>query len=191
MIRYTSECDCHDPRDRIFALLSILPENEREVLGHFFPDYSLSLETAQLLTMAFLRQPRTFHILGSQFDHLHIHSHQARTDLLLRTAVDPEVRLARFEKFLALDFWFRVLLLKRSTGIRCEWKEEKARLGRVLVGSRVRALQRLKATSVKGEHQSPNSVAKLRAGFAVWTYIWFVRISILWDSGTYDCRGLP
>ena len=45
---------CSDPRDKVFALLSLLPEYERRALSEFFPDYSMSIEKVQLLAIAYL-----------------------------------------------------------------------------------------------------------------------------------------
>lgn len=51
-----SRSGCKDPRDRVFAMLGMLPEDERAILNHVFPDYSLSLERVILITMIFLIQ---------------------------------------------------------------------------------------------------------------------------------------
>ena len=43
---------CKDPRDRVFALLGLLPEDERAFLGRYFPDYFLSEEQVTIITLA-------------------------------------------------------------------------------------------------------------------------------------------
>lgn len=46
---------CEDPRDRVFAILGLLPDQDREILGHFFPDYTMSVGKVQLLMLAYVR----------------------------------------------------------------------------------------------------------------------------------------
>lgn len=55
-LNVTRYCLCSDPRDRVFALLSILRIVERQILLTFFPDYSLSWNRVCLITMGFLMQ---------------------------------------------------------------------------------------------------------------------------------------
>ena len=46
---------CEDPRDKLFALLNILPADERAFLSQWFPDYAVPAEKVQLLLLAYLR----------------------------------------------------------------------------------------------------------------------------------------
>ena len=55
LLSITSGSECSDPRDRVFALLNLLPAVERDVLRHFFPDYSMSLERVHFITLAFIK----------------------------------------------------------------------------------------------------------------------------------------
>lgn len=55
MLRDLRKSECSEPRDRVFGVLNVLPAHERQILGTFFPDHSLSLERVQLITLAFLR----------------------------------------------------------------------------------------------------------------------------------------
>jgi hypothetical protein len=45
---------CKDPRDKVFALLSLVDPEERAALSRFFPDYSLSHERVVVITLAHL-----------------------------------------------------------------------------------------------------------------------------------------
>ncbi|KAK7973450.1 hypothetical protein PG988_007584 [Apiospora saccharicola] len=47
---------CKDPRDRIFALLGLVSEDERLFLGRVFPDYTLSEQHVMIITLAHLTQ---------------------------------------------------------------------------------------------------------------------------------------
>ena len=58
---------CSDPRDRVFALMGLLPKDERQSLERFFPDYSLSHDAVVLVTLAHLRA------YGHEIDHWNSH----------------------------------------------------------------------------------------------------------------------
>jgi hypothetical protein len=47
---------CKDPRDRVFALLGLIPLDEREILSIYFPDYSLTEDNVLIITLAHLTQ---------------------------------------------------------------------------------------------------------------------------------------
>ena len=47
---------CKDPRDRVFALLGLIPPGEREILSRFFPDYSITEDYVLIITLAHLTQ---------------------------------------------------------------------------------------------------------------------------------------
>jgi hypothetical protein len=47
---------CKDPRDRVFALLGLIPLDEREILSIYFPDYSLTEDNVLTITLAHLTQ---------------------------------------------------------------------------------------------------------------------------------------
>lgn len=49
---------CKDRRDRVFALLALLPHDERAFIGRFFPDYSLSEDEVIVITLAHLTHYR-------------------------------------------------------------------------------------------------------------------------------------
>jgi hypothetical protein len=44
-----------DPRDKVFALLGLLPSEERAYLQRSFPDYTLSVEQVNVVTLAHLK----------------------------------------------------------------------------------------------------------------------------------------
>lgn len=46
---------CSDPRDKVFALLSLVNEEDRRVLGHCFPNYSLTHDAVVVITLSYLR----------------------------------------------------------------------------------------------------------------------------------------
>lgn len=45
---------CKDPRDRVFALLGLIPLDERDLLGRFFPDYTITEDHVLIITLAHL-----------------------------------------------------------------------------------------------------------------------------------------
>ncbi|KAK4539372.1 hypothetical protein LTR36_011002 [Oleoguttula mirabilis] len=45
--------ECKDPRDRVFALLSLVIPDERAILGSFFPNYSLSPDDVVMITLSY------------------------------------------------------------------------------------------------------------------------------------------
>jgi hypothetical protein len=47
---------CKDPRDRVFALLGLIPPDEREILSIYFPDYSITEDHVLIITLAHLTQ---------------------------------------------------------------------------------------------------------------------------------------
>ena len=47
---------CKDPRDRIFALLGLLKNDERAALARFFPDYAMPMDHVLVITLAHLNQ---------------------------------------------------------------------------------------------------------------------------------------
>jgi hypothetical protein len=48
--------NCKDPRDRVFALLGLIPTDERQFLNIYFPDYSMTEDHVLILTLAHLTQ---------------------------------------------------------------------------------------------------------------------------------------
>ncbi|KAH6688811.1 heterokaryon incompatibility protein-domain-containing protein [Leptodontidium sp. MPI-SDFR-AT-0119] len=47
---------CKDPRDRVFALLGLIPLDEREIICIYFPDYSITEDHVLIITLAHLTQ---------------------------------------------------------------------------------------------------------------------------------------
>lgn len=115
MLSDVHKSSCSEPRDRVFGLLNILPTSERQILGTFFPDYSLSLERVQLITLAFLRSQNTLSgiwespKLKSLLWILHIQSEDIQNELTSKTTLDiasdkgsgPRI----FEYLLAPSHW--------------------------------------------------------------------------------------
>ena len=50
-----SDCECQDPRDNVFALLSLVEPSERSVLEQYFPDYTLSHDAVVAITLSHLQ----------------------------------------------------------------------------------------------------------------------------------------
>lgn len=49
------DCQCSDPRDKVFALLSLVNEQDQRVLGCCFSDYSLTHDAVIVITLSYLR----------------------------------------------------------------------------------------------------------------------------------------
>jgi len=56
LMRSLAHSECADPRNRVFALLSLVEPEERALLGTIFPDYTMSHEKVMLVTMTYLKQ---------------------------------------------------------------------------------------------------------------------------------------
>ena len=66
-------CQCQDPRDRVFAIMSLVDDQDRRALGPFFPDYSLTHDAVVIITISYLRDFRSDklgHKLDLVFDSL-------------------------------------------------------------------------------------------------------------------------
>jgi hypothetical protein len=48
-------CQCSDPRDNIFAVMSLLNHQDKQVLGRYFPDYTLTHDAVVAITLSYLR----------------------------------------------------------------------------------------------------------------------------------------
>jgi hypothetical protein len=48
--------ECKDPRDRIFALLGLVTREEQQMLGRFFPDYTMTEEHVRIIALAHVTQ---------------------------------------------------------------------------------------------------------------------------------------
>lgn len=59
-------CECLDKRDRIFALMGLVKQQERKLLSIFFPDYGLDHETVVIITLAIIQEVKGTHILGHE-----------------------------------------------------------------------------------------------------------------------------
>ena len=49
------DCKCSDPRDKVFALLSLVNEEDKHNLGSCFPDYSLTHDAVVVITLSYLQ----------------------------------------------------------------------------------------------------------------------------------------
>lgn len=58
LLIHFKDSQCGDPRDKVFSLLSLIPENEQRALTRVFPDYSLAVEEVIVMTLAFLKSYR-------------------------------------------------------------------------------------------------------------------------------------
>ena len=52
LLRKHHRSQCKDPRDRIFALIGLLTDWERDLLSRVFPDYSLSVDVVRVIALA-------------------------------------------------------------------------------------------------------------------------------------------
>ena len=52
LVRDYSHTECRDPRDRVFALLSLVKPRDRKSLETWFPDYTMNEETVQSIALA-------------------------------------------------------------------------------------------------------------------------------------------
>ena len=53
-------CNCQDPRDRVFSLLSLVHHEEKPFLDKFFPDYDLSHDEVAVISVAHCLQHMEF-----------------------------------------------------------------------------------------------------------------------------------
>lgn len=51
-------CQCQDPRDKVFAILSLITTVDNAALGQYFPDYSLTHDAVVAITVSFLQDHR-------------------------------------------------------------------------------------------------------------------------------------
>ena len=153
---------CKDPRDKVFALLSIISEEEREILEPFFPDYSMTPEKVQLLTLAYLKnnlkgasrkgrggRPSD---LGDLVDvgYLGIDSEAVWNELLLESNAD--VRLAApmpRKKVWSLRFGVQFLLWNRSADAIRKKREDQERLHREWMESRIDGMHAIAAITLR------------------------------------------
>lgn len=149
---------CTDPKDRVFALLSVIPQQERETLGHFFPDYAMSLEKVQLLTIAYLwtyaRPTARLAVAAFVKDRrmtpgcLGIESNELYYALLgesrsVRQLERPKRRVWTFRFILQFFVW------NRSTQAYTERKSDLDRDQRTWMDSRLDALHALSSTTLR------------------------------------------
>ena len=102
-LMFSKDNACTDPKDRVFALVNIIPIDERETLGVFFPDYTLSLERVQLITIAFIRQSNDS--TGPQevcSELLHIHSRALQEEFVAKTGPEESFSKARSSHYMRL-----------------------------------------------------------------------------------------
>jgi hypothetical protein len=49
-------CQCHDPRDKVFALMSLVSQYDKLTLGRFLPDYSLTHDAVVAIALSHFRE---------------------------------------------------------------------------------------------------------------------------------------
>lgn len=49
-------CQCQDPKDNVFAIMSLVNNQDRQFLDTIFPDYSLTHEAVVVITLSYLRE---------------------------------------------------------------------------------------------------------------------------------------
>ena len=49
------DCRCSDPRDSVFTLLSLVNEEDKNILGNYIPDYSLTHDAVVVITLHYLQ----------------------------------------------------------------------------------------------------------------------------------------
>jgi len=47
-------CHCQDPRDNVFAIMSLVRDEDKAALGQYFPDYSLTHDAVVAITISYL-----------------------------------------------------------------------------------------------------------------------------------------
>lgn len=55
LLMHFKDSKCGDPRDKVFSLLSLIPEREQLALRSVFPDYVLTVDEVVAMTLAFLK----------------------------------------------------------------------------------------------------------------------------------------
>ncbi|KAI1207022.1 uncharacterized protein F4807DRAFT_463086 [Annulohypoxylon truncatum] len=88
---------CKDPRDKVFALLGLVPEEERDLLGRFFPNYDMSEDHVVIITLIHLQEysrvedecPEIMSTSDDIFLGLGVNDRSRRRELLRRTADVP------------------------------------------------------------------------------------------------------
>ncbi|KAI0468049.1 hypothetical protein F4859DRAFT_223151 [Xylaria cf. heliscus] len=76
---------CKDPRDRVFALLGLLPLEERSSLERFFPNYSLSHDRVVVIALAHMELMNGIRVTANSqdlFQGLGVESKERQTGLL-------------------------------------------------------------------------------------------------------------
>ena len=147
VLRLSEHCECDDPRDNIFAILSILRNTDREILSHFFPDYSLSLQRVQLIAFAFLRQEQYSRKRSNRanvkeaFRLLQISSKSFQTELLSKSVVSASIKSTRPLALPAIAFALQPLARRPSLGSYNECKQARDQARQVWIDLRVEALR--------------------------------------------------
>ncbi|KAJ1335474.1 HET domain-containing protein [Microdochium nivale] len=59
------QAQCRDPRDRVFALLGLIPAGEQELLLRYLPDYDLPQEHVAIITLSLILQAAHSAAVGS------------------------------------------------------------------------------------------------------------------------------
>lgn len=67
-LREFGGCQCSDPRDKVFAMMSLVREDERRILDQCFPDYSLTHEAVVVITLSFLRDHCDYDVASTSDD---------------------------------------------------------------------------------------------------------------------------
>ena len=88
---------CKDLRDRVFALLGLIPLDEKAFLVRFFPNYSLSERRVVIITLAHLREFSHLDITVDSdelFEGLGVVARNPRTELLRRAERVEDIYLS-------------------------------------------------------------------------------------------------
>lgn len=109
---------CKNPRDRVFALLGLIPLDDRAMLQRFFPDYTLSEESVVIITLAHLLQFK-----GSGYDDPSIGPDSE--DLFLGLGIESRKPRERLLKR-AMDFDYLDEDAARGFEQRIAWRDELA-----------------------------------------------------------------
>lgn len=79
--------NCKDPRDRVFSLLGLIPREERDFLGRFFPNYTITEEqmvTIALAHIQFFNNGNVIDVDSEVFQGLRVEPRAQRKSLLRR-----------------------------------------------------------------------------------------------------------
>ncbi|KAK3699133.1 hypothetical protein LTR37_016607 [Vermiconidia calcicola] len=157
MLSYYQNSECKDERDKIFAILGVLDEEDRYVLEHIFPNYFMPPQRVQLLTLAYLvmkhgsalGQHSIFHQTRSLAPaSLGLPSREDLDHLLSKARSITQLRPYKRPHFWTIEILTWTLLCNGLTQARRARKVELARTKREWLDEAAHELQLISASTV-------------------------------------------